>query len=293
MMMSRGDIMLKSGDKVSLVACSNGLSLKQKAQIENLCILLKQLGLIPLVSPYLYRQQSYLAANAKMRAKVLLDAYRDTSIKAIFDVSGGDVANGILEWLDFELIKANPKPFFGYSDLTTIINALYQKTGQLQYLYQIRNLRSNIQYQNFNDSILNGQKRLYNFNYRFIQQDYLAGTMIGGNIRCLLKLAGTPYFPDVDSKILFLESFSGNGAVMMAYLTQLKQMGVFDKINGLLLGTFTAMETSNEVPDIVSIAVSVINNIKLPIVKTEDIGHNLNAKCLIIGKKYEFKKSGN
>lgn len=117
--------------------------------------------------------------------------------------------------------------------------------------------------------------------------------MIGGNIRCLLKLAGTPYFPDVDSKILFLESFSGNGAVMMAYLTQLKQMGVFDKINGLLLGTFTAMETSNEVPDIVSIAVSVINNIKLPIVKTEDIGHNLNAKCLIIGKKYEFKKSGN
>lgn len=112
MMMSRGDIMLKSGDKVSLVACSNGLSLKQKAQIENLCILLKQLGLIPLVSPYLYRQQSYLAANAKMRAKVLLDAYRDTSIKAIFDVSGGDVANGILEWLDFELIKANPKPFF-------------------------------------------------------------------------------------------------------------------------------------------------------------------------------------
>ena len=66
--------------------------------------------------------------------------YRDEEIKGIFDVSGGDLANGVLPWLDYETIAKSGKMFWGYSDLTTVVNAITAKTGKPSVLYQIRNL---------------------------------------------------------------------------------------------------------------------------------------------------------
>lgn len=77
----------------------------------------------------------------------------------------------------------------------------------------------------------------------------MEGIVVGGNIRCLLKLAGTPYWPDMREKILLLESFGGKLPQMVTYLSQLNQMGVFKKVNGILLGTFTKMEEDNCQPD--------------------------------------------
>lgn len=118
----------------------------------------------------------------------------------------------------------------------------------------------------------------------------MSGVVIGGNIRCFLKLAGTKYLPDFSNRILFLESYSGDVALMTTYLTQLKQMGVFQKISGLLLGTFTEMKKNNEYPDIVALATRIIDDKNLAIAKTDDIGHSRNSKCLIIGKEYRLKK---
>lgn len=282
--------MLQHGDKISIVACSNGLLNSKKELIESLCITLQRAGLIPVLSPYLYRQESVFATDAKNRAKVLMDSYIDNDIKAIFDVSGGNIANEILDLLDYDLIKRNPKPFWGYSDLTTIINALYHQTNQCEYLYQIRNILVKQQYDDFNNSVFLNQNDLYEFSYHFIRQTQMSGVVIGGNIRCFLKLAGTRYLPDFSDRILFLESHSGDVALMTTYLTQLKQMGVFQKISGLLLGTFTEMEKNNEYPDIVTLATRIIDDNNLPIAKTDEIGHSQNSKCLIIGKEYQLKK---
>lgn len=112
--------------------------------------------------------------------------------------------------------------------------------------------------------------------------------VIGGNIRCFLKLAGTKYMPDFTNKILFLESYGGGTAQMTTYLCQLKQMGIFKKISGLLLGTFTRMEENNESPSIEELVFNFIDNQSLPIAKTRDVGHGNTSKCLIIGKKYSF-----
>lgn len=83
---------------------------------------------------------SVFSETVRERANALLSFYSDKSIKAIFDISGGDIANELLDFLDYDLIKNNPKPFWGYSDLTTILNAIYRKTGVPSYLYQIKNL---------------------------------------------------------------------------------------------------------------------------------------------------------
>ena len=90
--------------------------------------------------------------------------------------------------------------------------------------------------------------------------------------------------PNFTDKILFLESMGGEAALMSAFFNQLKQMGVFSKVRGILLGTFTKMQENNISPTIEELLVKVIDNPNLPIAKTEDIGHGSTSKCLIIGK---------
>lgn len=213
--------------------------------------------------------------------------YRDDRVRAVFDVSGGDLANEVLEFLDYDLIRNHPKPFWGYSDLTCVLNALYTKTGAVSGLYQLRNLvgeQGEMQQTRFRRSMLEGQDDLYRADWRFLQGNAMEGMVIGGNIRCFLKLAGTPYLPDVSGKILFLESRSGGPDRIAACLAQLRQMGAFSNIRGLLLGTFTEMERTGAQPAVTELVRRVIGNAELPIAVTGQIGHGPDSRCLLIGK---------
>lgn len=91
---------------------------------------------------------------------------------------------------------------------------------------------------------------LFHIEYEWIQGTEMQGIVVGGNIRCFLKLAGTEYMPDLNGKILLLESYSGTVAKMETYLCQLQQMGAFSKAAGIILGTFTEMESEQCVPTI-------------------------------------------
>lgn len=284
-------MILKSGDKVGIVGCSNAQLLSYKPKIEKLLNVITNIGLIPVCSDFIFEKYSVFSGKPEERANALLEFYADNEIKAIFDISGGDVANEILEYLDFDMIKRNPKPFFGYSDLTTVINAIYTKTGAVSYLYQIRNLIydcKEAQIERFVNSLFHGKKDLFDIDYSFIQGNIMEGIVIGGNVRCLLKLAGTKYLPNFKNKILLLEAFSGDAALMTTFFNQLKQMGVFSQINGILLGTFTKMEELNIEPTVESVLKGVINDEKLPIAKTNDIGHGNDSKCMAVGKFYSM-----
>ena len=132
-----------------------------------------------------------------------MDFYRNDELVAIFDVSGGDLANGVLSYLDYDLMKRYPKPFFGYSDLSVVVNGLYTKTHHKTYLYQIRNLVSedaSKQQQWFKETLFHQKDTLFQFDVEWIQGETLEGELIGGNIRCFLKLAGTPYLPSFEKK---------------------------------------------------------------------------------------------
>ena len=279
--------LLKKNDYIGIVACSNGQPLANKNKIESLLLQLKNLNLNPICSEYIYEINSPFNGSAEDKGKAFMNLYKNKEIKAIFDISGGDLANEVLDYLDYDYISKNPKPFFGYSDLTTVLNAIYSQTNNPVYLYQIRNLiysDSENQKFNFTNSLFNNKNGLFNFSYKFIQGSKIEGTVVGGNIRCLLKLAGTKYMPDFTDKVLFLESMGGEAGLMSAFLNQLKQMGVFDKIQGLILGTFTKMQESNISPTIEELVVKIINNPNLPIAKTEEIGHGANSKCIVIGE---------
>ena len=274
---------MKQGSKIGIVCCSDGLKPEQTAAIDTLVNILEKSGFETELSPYLYGDENGRAGTARERAGALMKFYEDDSVEGIFDVSGGDMANEILPYLDFQTISWNKKQFWGYSDLTTILNAIYARTGKSSVLYQVRNLAySQSRITDFLETTLAGSSALYKFPCEFIRGTHMEGIVVGGNIRCLLKLAGTPYWPDMREKILLLEAFGGKVPQMTTYLSQLQQMGVFKKVNGILLGTFTKMEADNCQPDMSQLILDFAEK-KTPVAKTAFIGHGTDSKAIRIG----------
>jgi len=279
--------MLKCGDKVAIVCCSNGQKRAYKEKIDYLEQTLKDMGLQPVFSDYIYEKEDVFSGSAQERADALMNFYKDDEIKGIFDISGGDVANGILPYLDYEIIAKSEKWFWGYSDLTTIINAIYAKTGKSSVLYQIRNLiygNRAQQLSDFQNTVMQNGNALFQFNYKFIQKNNMQGIVVGGNLRCFLNLAGTEYMPNLEGKILLLESYGGTAAKIETYLCQLQQIGAFGKVAGILLGTFTEMEQENCLPTVETLVKKIVGE-DVPIAVTRDIGHGTNSKAILIGRE--------
>ena len=280
--------MISENDKISLVVCSNGKKIEDRARLEKLEVVLKEMSLVPVFSSYIYENKFGRSASAKWRADELMKFYEDDSIKAIFDISGGDLANEVLDYLDYDIIRKKNKPFFGYSDLTTVLNAITTKTQQVTYLYQIMNIIDNVERRaDFEKTLLDNKRDLTDISWRFLQGESIEGIVVGGNIRCFLKLAGTEYFPNLDNKVLFLEGMSTTIEGLITHLTQLKQIGVFNKISGLLLGTFTKIEQNFQIEDIYEILKDFVPE-NIPIVKTVEVGHGKDSKMLLIGQKIKL-----
>ena len=284
--------MVENGNKIAIVCCSNGQQKSYKEKIDYLINVINNMGLDVVCSDFLYEKDSYFSGTPMEKAEVLMNFYRDNEIKGIFDISGGDIANEVLDYLDYDVIKKCEKTFYGYSDLTTIINGIYKETGINSGLYQIRNLiyeDGEIQIKNFKNSIMGYEKDLFDIDYYFIQEHYMEGIVIGGNIRCFLKLAGTKYMPDFQDKILLLEGLNSTSPQVATYLCQLKQMGAFEKISGVLLGTFTKLDNEIFVPSVEELIQKYAGH-DIPIARTMDIGHGTNSKCIYIGKNLRLEE---
>ena len=282
-------MMLNKNDKIALVVCSNGKNIEDKDRLEKLESILVEMGLVPIFTKYIYKDKFGRGAKAQVRAEELMSFYKNKEIKAIFDISGGDIANEVLDYLDYDVIKRNYKPFFGYSDLTTVLNALTGKTNEINYLYQILNIiESDKIRENFEDTFLKNNQTLFDVKWRFLQGSNVKGEVIGGNIRCFLKLAGTKYFPEAENKVLFIEGLGTSIEGLVTHLAQLKQIGVFDKISGLLIGTFTKIEKEISEEELFELVKKYIPE-HLPVVKTSEVGHAKDSKVLKIGEMINIK----
>ena len=282
-------MMLNNNDKIALVVCSNGKNIEDKARLEKLEDILVKMGLVPIFTKYIYKDKFGHGAKVQVRAEELMSFYKNKEIKAIFDISGGDIANEVLDYLDFDVIKRNYKPFFGYSDLTIVLNTLESQTNEVNYLYQILNIIENEEIRtNFKNTFMKNEQILFDVKWRFLQGSSVEGEVIGGNIRCFLKLVGTKYFPKVDNKVLFIEGLGTSVEGLITHLSQLKQMNVFCNISGLLIGTFTKIEKEISVEELFELVKEYIPE-HLPVVKTSEVGHAKDSKALKIGGMINIK----
>ena len=274
---------METKKKVGIVANSNAQKEEYREQNEALVDYLESIGLEVEQSSCLYEKNSVFSGTPKERADQLMRFFLDPNMEEIYDISGGDVANQILNELDYEAIAKSRAVFWGYSDLTTVINAIYTMTGKASVLYYVKHLvvgNSAAMQQ----SCFKNRTDLFRPSFRLVQQDAMRGVVVGGNIRCFLKLAGTRYYPNLNHKVLLLEAHGGEVAQMATYLAQLKQLGAFDKVNGIILGTFTAMEKNHCVPDMLTL-VREYAHPEMPIAVTREIGHGEDAKAIFVGRE--------
>ncbi len=276
--------------KIALVCCSDPV---KKEQLKEIDLIIEQLsgsgaevtavGISDTISSF----GSYSGEN---RAKKLCRLFADESITDIIDVSGGDLSNTLLPLLDYEVIASSAARFWGYSDLTAIINAIFAKTGKSSVLYNIKNISGAFRHEQLSsvtELLNNCGTSLTRISGSFINGSKISGKLIGGNTRCFLKLAGTQYFPDPDGRVLLLEALGGGEYRIASYLAQLEQLGVFERINGIILGTFTELQRQKGADAVCELVLSCTHG-RLPVYKTEEIGHGGSSRAAVIGERIDL-----
>ena len=306
---------MQTGRKAALTACSDPLPGSGREIVEEVAQYLADRGLVVERSPYLFGCNE--PDPGRKKAEVLNGFFKDPEMEFIFDVTGGDLANTVLRYLDFEGIRESRAVFHGFSDLTTVINAIAAKTGREAVNYQIRNIAGTAgragakgtaaagpagtaagaagkaglhavsleeRRQYFDRAVLKREISPEDLEARFVRGDSMRGRVVGGNVRCMLKLAGTEYWPDLRGAILLLEAHGGGVSQMTTMVEQYLELGAAEQINGVLLGTFSSMEEKGLQPAMPEIVLRMFPE-NIPVAQTRFVGHGKDARAIVIGRE--------
>ena len=238
---------LAKGDLIGITAPSG--SIWNKSHIDKIKNILHAEGFRTKLGKTLYEQDGYLAGNDTLRANELMGFYVDKNIKAIVTMRGGWGCARILDRLDYTVIRNNPKILIGFSDITSLINAIYLRANVISF-------HGPCGYSSWGDftmsqviaALVNGKPYTMKNpnNYRKYLKTWVSGKakgeLIGGNLTVISAMVGTRFEPNWTNKILFLEEIGEEPYRVDRMLWQLKQAQVFDKINGLIIGSFKKCE---------------------------------------------------
>ena len=282
---------LQKGDKIGIVSPSNPVTEIWEIQLESgIRVLKEDFGLDVLLAPNALKNTLGYSATPEEKAEDINAMLADKSIKAIVCSQGGANANSVLPFLDYDLIRSNPKIFLGISDITVLLNAIYHKTGLVTFhgndvMWGFGRKHELYDEDEFRIRLMEGRTEIINKNseWKCIRKGKTEGTLIGGNLNCMNKLIGTEFMPCFEGNILFLEDFGeeGDSAEVHCLLYHLKQIGVFEQISGLWLGHYkNKLDVQFE-----DIALDVLKSYDFPILKCDDFGHNCPNTTLPVGAK--------
>ncbi|MBT5988914.1 LD-carboxypeptidase, partial [bacterium] len=225
------------------------------------------------------------------KADDINNMFLDKKIDAILCAQGGNSANSVLPFIKWDIIKANPKIFMGISDITVLLNTIYQKTGLItfhgndSYMWGIYNSAKAYDKTEFLNRLVHGKKTITKLaSWKTIRPGVAKGKLMGGNLNCILKLAGTKYFPDFSNSILFLEAYETTPEICFYLFHQMKQTGVFEKIKGVVIGYIYGLEHDKSNPyQMEDILLEVTKEYTFPILKINEFGHCCSNTVLPVG----------
>jgi muramoyltetrapeptide carboxypeptidase len=236
---------LKKGDTIGIVSPSSGLW--KRSELWQSIEELERLGYRVRTSPNAYSNDYYLAGSDENRAKDLMDFFKDDSIDAIFASQGGYGASRILRMIDYDVIKANPKIFLGYSDITALHLAINKLSGLItfhgpsatsfgtEYMNEYR--FSQLEKAICNKEPIGDIKMASKENYLVKMNPQIAqGQIIGGNLSLIISTLGTPYEIDTKGKILFFEDLDTEPWIMDHMITHLLNSGKLHDAVGIVVG---------------------------------------------------------
>jgi len=249
--------------------------------------------------------QKHTAGTASFRVDDIHDLIKRKDVGCIMAFWGGFNTNQLLDKLDYDLIKQNPKIFIGYSDVTALTTAITTKTGLVTFsgpgvISFAKPEPFEYTWNYFEKMCINPQDELsieaspdYADDLYFLREDddhrikknndgigvftsgKATGEILAGNLQTLLLLHGTEYLPDVTGKILFIEEDeTSTPAHVDRFIYQCKQLGWFNKIAGLVIGRFTEQSSFSPEDSLVDILKEHLSGSKFPIIYNVDFGHS-------------------
>lgn len=215
------------------------------SDFDEMLITLKELGFNLKLGKHVKDRYGYLAGKDEDRAADLMDMFKDDKVDAIICVRGGWGCNRILQLLDYEVIRNNPKPLVGFSDITSLHNAILTKSGVVTFHGPVGKSEWNpFTKASFEDVLIKKKKGMYLLPEEqedafTIESGKTEGNIVGGNLSVLVAMIGSEYLPDFNNKILFLEDVGEDIYRMDRMLTQLKISGILYQISGFIFGKCT------------------------------------------------------
>ena len=284
---------LNIGDKIGIIAPSVGLKDKDLTPALNY---FKKLKLIPVLAQNLNQSYRYMAGTDKQRAEAINTLFADKQIKALFCLRGGAGATRMLPFLDYNIIKNNPKPVIGLSDSTALQNALLTKTHNpsLTGFLPLYDVKSNKINPTTRKSI---EQALFETKHKIesgkcLTNKTITGEVVGGCLSVLCYLCGTPYFPDLTNKILLLEDIEEKTYKIDLMLNQLKQQKNFDKLKAVIFGSFKDCPIVDpEDGSIEDCIKDFTQDINIPVVTNFAYGHIPARHIIPLGIKVTLKSS--
>ena len=281
---------LKKGDTIAVIAPSNAVNEDDTKFLKETEKKFNKYGINIIYGKNIYSNTLGYGATPREKADDLNEAFANSNVQAIFCAKGGENSNTIFEYIDYELIKQNPKIFCGFSDSTFLLNMIYEKTGLTTFhgstFKAISDWDATCVFNDIIDKMMNGKLSL-NMNpksFKVIKQGEAEGTLIGGNLSCIREMVCGKYSIDFKDKILFIEDLGeeSNPKFESNFLYYMKQNGVFNQIKGLWIGNYeheSQIKLENIVLDVLE------NNYNFPIIKSENFGHIAEKQVIPIGVK--------
>jgi len=288
---------LKKGDKIGLIGAS---SPTKQDRIEPSIKAMEDLGFEVVLGESCRGYHGFLSGSDELRAKDINKMFEDKSIKGIFAIRGGYGASRLLDMLDYNMIKKNPKVFAGYSDVTALHNVFNEKCKLITFHtpmastelykgvddYTMDYFKKNI----FSNAPLGILKNPEGQEIKTLVSGKAKGKLVGGNLSLVVSSMGTPYELDTKGKILFLEDVDEYPYRIDRMLLQLKQCGKFKDAAGIILGAWTnckANEGDNSL-SLMEVFEELIKTEKKPTIYNLACGHCMPTISIPLGSEVKI-----
>jgi muramoyltetrapeptide carboxypeptidase LdcA involved in peptidoglycan recycling len=310
---------IKKGDEVRIIAPSRSLAIISEESRKIANGRFEKLGLKVSFGKFVQEMDEFASSSIKSRLEDLHDAFTDKNVKAILTVIGGFNSNQILKYIDWQLIKDNPKIFCGFSDITALNDTIFAKTGLVNYSgphyssfgqklyfdytleYFEKCLFSDAPFMiepsdKWSDDVWyidqDNRNLIDNEGYWVFNDGQASGTILGANLCTFNLLQGTEFMPDLTDSVLFLEDDSESKPHHFDRdLQSLVHLPGFKEVKGLVLGRF--QKESEMTKDLLyKIIKSKKEFDSLPVVANVDFGHSDPKITFPIGGQVSLEING-
>lgn len=291
---------LKVGDEIRIIAPAMSYAIFSEELINIAKIRFEKLGLRLTLAKHIFEKDNFNSSSIDSRIEDLHDAFEDKNVKAIFTAIGGANSNQLLKYIDWEIIRNNPKIFCGFSDITALNNSIFVKTGLVTYSgphYSTFGQKLYFDYtlDYFKKCLMNSEsfeiksseswsddewykdrddrKLINNNGWLVINEGKAIAPILGANLCTFNLLQGTEYMPELDNSVLFLEDdYVTTPETFDRDLQSLIHLPNFSKVKGIVIGRFqNKSEVTNELLTEIIKTKRELNNI--PVVANVDFGH--------------------